>query len=48
MSCCGAMAETSALITPVASMSMTTAREPAVFAWSAMPAESPRRFRLMA
>ena len=48
MSCCGAVTTTRASITPVASMSMTTARDPAVAAWSAMPAASPRRFRLIA
>lgn len=36
------------VITPVASMSITSAREPAELAWSAMPASRPRRFRLIA
>ena len=34
--------------TPVASMSITSAREPAVPAWSATAASSPRRLRLIA
>ena len=34
--------------TPVASMSMTSAREAAVLAWSAMPASRPRKLKLMA
>ena len=41
-------ANTAGSITPVASMSITSAREPAVLAWSAMAASSPRRLRLMA
>ena len=47
-SSCGVRASTTGATTPVASMSMTTAREPAVFAWSAMPAVRPRRLKLIA
>ena len=48
ISACGAVSDTIGSITPVATMSITTAREALVLAMSAMPADSPRRLRLIA
>ena len=47
-SSCGVAASCTGFTTPVATMSITSAREADVRDWSAMPADRSRRFVLMA